>query len=56
MTNPEFTDFENIVNQEILLWSQQNPEAIKKCNGKQDVAKIFWEQKLKTMYGDTSNE
>lgn len=52
MTNPQFTEFENMVNKEIVLWSQQNPDAIANCKGKQDIAKVFWEQKLKTMYGD----
>ncbi len=52
MTIVEFTDFENDVNQEILKWASLNPELIQDCNGKQDVARAFWEAKIMPLYED----
>lgn len=50
MSNPEFTEFENMVNKEIVLWSQQNPDAIVNCKGKQEVAEAFWASRIAPMY------
>ena len=44
------TDFERMVNEEILLWSLQNSEKIKHCNGKQDVAEAFWADRIAPLY------
>lgn len=46
----KMTEFERMVNEEILLWSLQNSEKIKDCNGKQDVAEAFWADRIAPLY------
>lgn len=50
MSNPDMTEFENMVNKEILLWSLNNPDLIKDCNGKQEIAQAFWQHMIMPMY------
>lgn len=40
------TEFESLVEKDIVAWAMCNPEYLKGCNTKEEIAAAFWQYKL----------